>query len=145
METQQVALKSLADTTYDSVKGYRMASEKAQTPQLKQQLAQCAEKRSQTLDTLNSQLTQMGCEQADGTVAGSLHQMWGEITDLFENGDEAAVERVEEGEDYISGKFKEALENVQFDAGSKQVVQKAYEEIQAGERMSNRLEQQYDD
>ncbi|MXO57313.1 PA2169 family four-helix-bundle protein [Altererythrobacter gangjinensis] len=139
-----MTLKSLADTTFDSVKGYRQASEKAISPKLKQTLAQCADKREATLASLNSELGRIGCDQADGTVAGSAHQMWAEITGLFENGDENAVERVEEGEDYIAEKFETVLKNCDFDAQSKQIVQSAFAEIQAGERLSNQLEEQYD-
>ncbi|MDN3645684.1 PA2169 family four-helix-bundle protein [Pontixanthobacter aestiaquae] len=140
MDAQKVALKSLADTTYDSVNGYRQAAENANTPRLKQTLAQCAEKRSQTLSSLNAELARHGCDQADGTVAGSAHQIWADITGLFENGDENAVERVEEGEDYIAKKFEEVLEQCDFDAQTQQVVQAAYQEIQAGERFTDQLE-----
>ena len=144
MNDQQKALKSLADTTYDSVKGYRMAAEKANAPQLKQALAQCAQQREQTLGQLNAELTRQGCEQADGTVLGSAHQMFASVVGAFENGDENAVERVEEGEDYLAKKFQSTLDDDDLDPQGRQVVQTAYQDIQAGERMSDQLKKQFD-
>ena len=41
--------KSLTDTTFDSVEGYRQAGEKADSPQLKQALQQRCQSREQTL------------------------------------------------------------------------------------------------
>ena len=144
MNDQQKALKSLADTTYDSVKGYRMASEKAESPQLKQALAQCAQQREQTLGQLNAELTRQNCEPADGTVLGSAHQMFASVAGAFENGDENAVERVDEGEDYLAKKFQAALDDDDLDPQGRQVVQTAYRDIQAGERMSDQLKKQFD-
>ncbi|MGB3737733.1 MAG: PA2169 family four-helix-bundle protein [Pontixanthobacter sp.] len=144
MNDHQKALKSLADTTFDSVKGYKMASEKANSPQLKQALAQCAQQREQTLGQLNAELTRQGVEQVDGTVLGSAHQMFASVVGAFENGDENAVERVNEGEDYLAKKFQSALDDDDLDPQSRQVVQTAYQDIQAGERMSDQLKKQFD-
>ena len=144
MNTSQKTLKSLADTTYDSVKGYQQAAGNARSPQLKQTLARCAQKREQTLAQLNAELLRQGCDQADGTVMGSAHQTWADIASLFGNGNENAVDRVEEGEDYIAKKFTEALEDDDLEAGCRQVVQAAYTEIQAGERFADQLKKQYD-
>ncbi len=144
MNNSQKILKSLADTAFDSVKGYQQAAGKAQSPQLKQTLAQCAQKREETLSHLNAELQRQGCDQADGTVLGSAHQTWADIAGLFESGDENAAERVEEGEDYIAKKFGEALQDDDLDTSSRQVVQSVYSEIQAGERFSDQLKKQYD-
>ena len=79
-----------------------------------------------------------------GTVTGDLHRMWTDITDLFENGDEAAAERVEEGEDYIKGKFEKALEGDDLEADERALVQQCLAEISEGERFGDMIEKQYD-
>ena len=138
-------LHTLAETTCDSVKGYRNAAEKANSPQLKQQLQQCAQTREQTLQKLNDALRQMGEEPVvDGTTLGNAHQAFLSIADAFESGDEAATERVEEGEDYLKSKFESALKDDDLDPRARQVVQEAYQEIQQGERFSDQLARQYD-
>ena len=138
-------LKTLTDTTYDSVDGYRKAAEKAKSPQLKQALEQRAEKREQTLSKLNAELQRQGGELVTkGTATGGLHRIWTDISDLFENGDEAAAERVEEGEDYLQGKFKEALDDDDLDAQSRPVIEQCYAEISEGERFGDMIAKQYD-
>ncbi|WP_336986095.1 PA2169 family four-helix-bundle protein [Altererythrobacter aquiaggeris] len=146
MATTNAALETLIDTVYDSVDGYRKAAETATTPKLKTILGQQADKRQKTLDTLNAELQRVGGDLVTkGTAAGGLHKLWMSITDLFEKGDEAAVERVEEGEDYLVKKFEAALEAGTIDAGSRPVVEAALAEIRAGERLTDQLEAQYDD
>ena len=136
--------KSLVDTTYDSVEGYRTAAEKAESPQLQQQLQQRAEQREQTLQQMNAELQRQGDELVTkGTLAGEAHQMFASITDAFKDGDDVAAERVEEGEGYLKNKFSEALESDQLEASERSVVQSAYDEICQGERFSDRIEQQH--
>ena len=137
--------KSLTDTTFDSVEGYRKAGEKADSPQLKQALQRRCSQREDTLRQMNAELERQGDELVTkGTMAGEAHQMWQSITSAFESDDEAVAERVEEGEDYIKGKFQEALEGNQLEAQERAVVEQAYNEICEGERFGDMIEQQYD-
>ena len=137
--------KSLTDTTFDSVEGYRQAGEKADSPQLKQALQQRCSQREGTLRQMNAELERQGDELVTkGTLTGEAHQMWQSITSLFESDDEAAAERVEEGEDYIKGKFQEAIESNQLEASELQIVQQVYNEICEGERFGDMIENQYD-
>lgn len=137
--------KSLTDTTFDSVEGYRKAADKADSPQLKQALQQRCQQRQETLGKMNAELQRQGDELVTkGTVTGEAHQMWASITSAFENNDEAAAERVEEGEDYIKGKFESALEDDDLQADERAVVQQCYAEISEGERFGDLIERQYD-
>lgn len=137
--------KSLTDTTFDSVEGYRKAAEKADSPQLKQALNQRLQQREQTLRQMNAELERQGDELVTkGTMAGEAHQMFASISDVFESGDEAAAERVEEGEDYIKNKFQEAIESNQLEAQERAVVERCYNEICEGERFGDMIEKQYD-
>ena len=139
------AFKSLPDTTFDSVEGYRKAHEKAKSTQLKQTLQQRLDKRLQTLGTLNAQLERQGDELVTkGTATGGLHRLWVDITDLFESGDEAAAERVEEGEDYLKEKFEAALKDDDLEPGERAVVEQCFAEIQEGERFGDMVAKQYD-
>ncbi|MDG5749632.1 PA2169 family four-helix-bundle protein [Qipengyuania sp. XHP0211] len=137
--------KSLADTTFDSVEGYRKAAEKADSPQLKQALNQRLQQREQTLRQMNAELERQGDELVTkGTMTGEAHQMFASISDMFESGDEAAAERVEEGEDYIKNKFQEAIESDQLEAQERAVVEQCYNEICEGEQFGDMIEKQYD-
>jgi len=137
--------KALTETTYDSVEGYRRAAEKADSPALKTALNQRREKREKTLGTLNAELTRQGADAvSSGTAQGAAHRMWVDITDMFERGDEAAAERVEEGEDHLAGEFKNALDGQDLDPAEREIVQTCYNEISAGERFGDIIEKQYD-
>ena len=137
--------KSLTDTTFDSVEGYRQAGDKAESPQLKQALQQRCQSREQTLQQMNAELQRQGDELVTkGTMTGEAHQMWQSIASAFESNDEAAAERVEEGEDYIKGKFEQALESDQLEAQERAIVQQAYAEICEGERFGDMIAKQYD-
>ncbi|MBB3764221.1 ferritin-like domain-containing protein [Sphingomicrobium lutaoense] len=138
-------LKTLTDTTFDSVEGYRMAAEKANDPKLKSILSEQARKREALVTRLNGELQRNGEELVTkGTTAGALHRTWMEIADMFENGDEAAAERVEEGEDYLCKKFEAALESPDLPESQRALVREAYSEVKEGERLTNMLEAQYD-
>ena len=137
--------KSLTDTTFDSVEGYRKAAEKADSPQLQQALNERCQQREQTLQQMNAELQRQGDELVtEGTLAGEAHQMWQSITSAFESNDEAAAERVEEGEEYLRGKFESALESDQLEAQERAVVQQCYDDICRGERFGESLSRQVD-
>lgn len=138
-------LNDLAQKTYDSVEGYRKAAEKADSPALKKALAERLQKRQQTLDTLNAELRRSGGDPVtSGTAAGALHRTWVDITDAFARGDEAAAERVEEGEDHLASEFRDTLEKGDLDPQQRTVVQQCYDEILEGERFGDMIEKQYD-
>ena len=137
--------KSLTDTTFDSVEGYRQAADKADSPQLKQALTQRLQQREQTLAQMNAELERQGDQlTTKGTLTGEAHQLWQSITSAFESNDEAAAERVEEGEDYIKDKFEKALEGDDLEAGERAIVQQCLAEISEGERFGDMIEKQYD-
>ncbi len=137
-------LKSLTQLTYDSVEGYRKAAEKATSPALTRALDQRREKRAQTLAMLNSGLQEFGEEAIISTsVKGTIHQTWLNITDAFESGDEAATERVEEGEDFLAEQFENALKDESVDSRVRPMIETAYQDVRVGERFGDMIEKQY--
>jgi uncharacterized protein (TIGR02284 family) len=138
-------IKSLAEITFDSIEGYRKAADKAVALDLKRVLTDQANKRQTTLDRLNDELARLGEDRVtSGSAAGGLHRMWVEITALFENGDEAAAHRVEEGEDHLAEKFDAALKRDDLDPTTRNVIETAYREVREGERLTDRLAKMYD-
>ena len=137
--------KSLTDTTFDSVEGYRKAADLADNPQLKQALQQRCQQREQTLLQMNGELQRQGDELVTkGTVTGEVHQMWQGIAGVFQDDDENAAKRVEEGEDYLKGKFESALKDDDLDPQERQIVQQCYDDICQGERFGDMIEQMTD-
>lgn len=145
MTAETTLLKSLTKTTVDSAEGYRLAAEHARSPKLQEVLGDAAGKRRRLVDTLNAELVRLGADKEDSSsTAGSMHRTWVNITTAFKDNDEAAAERVEEGEDYIKEKFEEALDHKDWEPETRAVLEKAYAEVKAGERLTDQLEKAYD-
>lgn len=138
-------LETLTDTAIDSAIGYERASEGAKAPELKRILREQGQKRRALVNDLNGEITRLGgSTRTDGSTAGNAHQIWTKIATAFSDADEAAAERVEEGEDYIEKKFREALDRGGFDSETHQLLTRAHGEIAEGERLTDRLADQYD-
>lgn len=138
-------LKTLTDTAFDSLEGYRKAEAKADSPALKQAIAERTSRREQTVARLNAELQRRGEELVTrGTVSGQMHQVWLGVSDAFEDGDEAAAERIEEGEDYLRGRFEAALREDDLDAHERALLEQCYAEICEGERVGDMIDDEYD-
>jgi uncharacterized protein (TIGR02284 family) len=138
-------LETLADTTIDSALGYRKAADQATNANLSQTLRQKGDERFQMANKLNAEIGRLGGKpREDGSFSGSAHRAWTDLTTAFGDKNESAVERVEEGEDYIAGKFSAALDDGDFDAQSRQVVQECCNQIQADEAFADQLKRQFD-
>lgn len=145
MTTGVSTLQTLTDTAVDSALGYEAAAEKAKNPGLKQTLREQAAKRRETVRMLNGEIVRLGGERRErGSTMGAAHRAFTSLADAFQDSNKAAVERVEEGEDYIEKKFRQALDNADLTPETRTVVERAYAEISAGERLADRLEEQFD-
>jgi uncharacterized protein (TIGR02284 family) len=143
--TSTDTLRSLTETVFDSVEGYRLAIDKAESLELKDALRERLEKRQETLEAMNTELERQGGDiVTKGTMTGDLHRMWLGIADMFESGDEAAAERVEEGEEYLADKFVSVMEDDDLDPETRAVLEECFIEVEEGETFSDALEEQYD-
>lgn len=138
-------LETLTDTTIDSAIGYERAAEHAKSAALKETLATQATARRRLVEDLNAEIIRLGGQPRDSrSFSGSVHHAWTNIATMFDDADESAAERVEEGEDYIEKKFRNALDKEEFEPQTHQLLQRAHGEIAEGERLTDQLEEQYD-
>ena len=145
MTTGLTTIETLTDTAFDSALGYEKAAAKAKNPGLKQTLTEQAAKRRDTVAMLNQEIVRLGgTARDDGSTLGAAHRAFTGLADAFGDSNERAAERVEEGEDYIAGKFKAALDEQELAPETRAVIERAYAEISEGERLTDRLETQWD-
>lgn len=138
-------LQTLTDTAIDSALGYETAADRASNPALKQTLQDQARRRRETIAMLNREIVRLGGEErSSGSTAGSIHRAFTSLADAFGDSNENAAERVEEGEDYIAGKFREALDHSDLSPEARSVIQQACVEICEGERLTDRLAELHD-
>lgn len=141
MTHSRTVLETLIDTVYDSIEGYRRAAETADNRGLKTVFSNQIDRRRRTLEMLNQELGRLGGQVlTKGTMTGALHQLWLKIADAFENGDEAAIDRVQEGEEYLAGKFEAALDHTDLEPQTRAVIEQALSEIREGESLANQLD-----
>ena len=140
-DNTRTVIETLIDTVYDSIEGYRRAGETADTAGLKTVFSNQIDRRRRTLEMLNQELGRLGGEViTKGTMTGALHQVWLKITEAFESGDEAAIDRVQEGEEYLAEKFETALEHTDLDPQTRTVIEQALTEVRQGESLADQLE-----
>ncbi|MDX6749679.1 PA2169 family four-helix-bundle protein [Geminicoccaceae bacterium 1502E] len=145
MSESTTLLTSLVQTTIDSAEGYERAAEHAKAAELKQVLRDQAARRRQLVNDLNTELVRLGGERQErGTTSGAAHRIWTQVSTAFKDNDEAAAERVEEGEDYLEKKFREALDRSDWEPATLRVLQQAHAQVKEGERLTDRLEDRYD-
>ena len=138
-------LETLTDTAFDSAIGYEKAAEKATNSGLKATLIEQAARRRKTIDSLNAEIVRLGgTARTDGSTMGAAHRAFTSLADAFGESNERAAERVEEGEDYIEKKFREALDDKSLSPEIRMVVETAHREISEGERLTDRLKAQFD-
>ena len=145
MSNDLSTLEGLTDLAIDSAKGYETAAGLAKSPSLQSILREQATDRRALVGELNAEIARLGgSPRESGSTLGAAHRAWTSLTDAFQNGDKAAAERVEEGEDYIEKRFREALDGGQIGAQTRDVIVRAHARISEGERLTDRLEDQYD-
>ena len=127
-------LKTLTDTLADSVNGYRDAAQHVDSAEFKQLFTELGDRRSQALSDLEAELARLGgSSDRDGTTMGTLHQRWLDLKANFAgNDDQAVINEVERGEDYLKEKFETAMASDALDGNVRGIVERAYGSVREG-------------
>ncbi|NIJ16829.1 ferritin-like domain-containing protein [Sphingobium vermicomposti] len=127
-------LNGLIKTTLDSVKGFRDAAKDAESTQFSSMFADFARERSEAATALQAEVRRLGGDpEDDSSFLAAAHRTFMDLKQAFTGKDDkAVVQEVERGEDYIKGKFQDALSNADLDPTSRGVVERAYQSVQAG-------------
>src|SRR6186713_234644 len=107
-------LNTLIGTLIDSIEGYQKAAADTTNTRFAEMFNARARERQQVLTRLQAAVARLGGNpEDDGTTAGAAHRGWINLKEaILGNDDEAIVNEVESGEDYLKAKFKAALDNV---------------------------------
>lgn len=136
-------LNNLIRTTLDSYKGFTDASEDTGS-QHGQFFAQMAQERSQVASQMQAQVTALGGEaEDDSSYTAAAHRGFMDLKQaVMGNSDQAVIDEVERGEDYIKGKFETALQDDELSPETRQVIQQAYQSIHRGHDQASALKHQ---
>jgi len=127
-------LNTLIATTLDSVKGFREAAEDSKVATHAQFFREMAEERSRVAADLQAHVRSHGGDpRTESSTAGALHRTWLNVREAITGGDEDAVVReVENGEDYIKGKFETALRDDELSSDCRGVIEQCMASIRKG-------------
>ena len=127
-------LNTLIATTLDSVKGFREAAEDSKVPNHTQFFREMAEERSRVASDLQAHVRMHGGDpRTESSTAGALHRTWLNIREAITGGDEDAIIReVENGEDYIKGKFEAALRDEDLSPDCRVMLEQCMTSIRKG-------------
>lgn len=135
-------LNTVTTTLIDSQKGYQQCIETADDSYaLQQNFRERAQRRSQLVQEFQNEVRAHGGEPStDGSIAGKAHRAWTSFSSVFIDDEKAAVEAIDDGEDYLAEKIENALENNQLQPRTRELLQKAHADAREGERFADALE-----
>jgi uncharacterized protein (TIGR02284 family) len=132
-------VNSLVETTIDSADGYEEAAKHAEGARYKTLFQQRAQERRSIASELQDEVRRLGGEAKDhGTILGAAHRTFVNLKDAVTKGDEAVIDEVESGEDFIKAKFEKALKDTGVDAQTHAVIERAWTSVKsAHDQMSS--------
>lgn len=127
-------LNSLIKTTLDSVKGFKDAAEDVNAGTYQNLFSQFASERSRVASDLQAEVRRLGGNpEDDSSFLAAAHRAFMNLKEMISSrDDQAVIEEVERGEDYIKGKFAEALGDTELSPATRSVIQQAYTSVRAG-------------
>jgi len=133
-------LNSLITTTIDSANGFERSAEDADGGRFVEMFRQFSQERRQVVGRLQEKVRQLGgTPNDDGSLKADLHRRWVDLRDAISGGDQAIIEEVERGEDYLKGKYDAALADNELSAETLAVIREAYQSVRAGHDRASAL------
>jgi uncharacterized protein (TIGR02284 family) len=134
-------LNSLISTTIDSITGYEDAASNSEGGRFQQMFRDRANERQRVVDDLRSEVRRLGGEPEEGgSFMGKTHQRWLDLkAAVTGRNDQAIINEVERGEDYLKEKFEEALDGDKLTGDSRSAVERCYQSVRAGHDQISRL------
>jgi uncharacterized protein (TIGR02284 family) len=126
-------LNSLIETTLDSADGYREAAKETEKSNFKTLFERRSFERQQVASDLQGTVRTLGGEpEDDGSVLAKAHRAFLDVKNALLRDEQAVVNSVESGEDFIKGKFEKALEDSDVSATTRETIRRAYATVKDG-------------
>ena len=138
-DSEIATLNTLATTLIDSVNGFEDAASNTESENLRSLFRDWANQRQQAVEELRSEIRRLGGNpDDDGSFLGKTHQRFLDLkAAVMGRDDQAVINEVERGEDYLKEKFETALNGDMLSGEGRMAVERAYQSVRAGhDRMS---------
>ncbi len=136
------SLNRLTSTLFDSVIGFEDAAANIEgSSRLQQLFRERASERRQVAEELRGEIARLGGNpDDDGSFLGKTHQRFLDLKAAVTGRDEQAIiNEVERGEDYLKEKFETALESGNLSGESRSIVERAYQSVRSGHDQVSQL------
>lgn len=134
-------LNTLIATLIDSVTGYEDAASHSEAGRFAEMFRERAGERQRCVEDLRAEVRRLGGNpEDDGSFMGKTHQRFLDLkAALTGRDDQAIVNEVERGEDYLKEKFETALEGGTLSGESRAAVERAYQSVRQGHDQMSQL------
>jgi uncharacterized protein (TIGR02284 family) len=132
---ETTTLNTLISTLIDSVTGFEDAAANIEgSSRLQQLFRERSSERRQVVEELRAEVSRLGGNpEDDGSFLGKAHQRFLDLKSVVTGRDEQAIiNEVERGEDYLKEKFETALNSGTLSGESRAVVERAYQSVRSG-------------
>lgn len=146
-ETKDVTtLNTLIATLFDSIDGYEKSAGDVRDPGIAAKFNSRAEERRRAVRDLQEAVRGLGGDPEDeGSLAGSAHRMFLNLKQTVTGtDDQAVINEVERGEDYLKTKFAAALNESDLATRARSAIQSAWESVRPGHDEMSRLKHSFD-
>jgi uncharacterized protein (TIGR02284 family) len=127
-------LNTLIATLLDSVEGYQKSAEDLDHQTYRQLFLDRARERQSVVTKLQAAVAQLGGKPEDDTsTMGAIHRAFVDLkAAVTGRDDQAIINEVERGEDYLKEKFETAINNADLSTVARQAVNEAWGSVRAG-------------
>ena len=134
-------LNTLIATTIDSITGYENSAKDIDNQRFAEIFRQRADERQQVVQQLREEVGRLGGNpEDDGSFLGKTHQRFEDLKAAITGQDEQAIiNEVERGVDYLKGKFETALNSETLSGESRAVVERCYQSVRSGHDQMSQL------
>ena len=134
-------LNTLTATLIDSVTGYEDAASNSEAGRFAQMFRERASERQRCVEDLRAEVRRLGGDPEDhGSFMGKTHQRFLDLKAAVTGRDEQAIiNEVERGEDYLKEKFETALDSGHLSGESRAAVEQAYQSVRKGHDQMSQL------
>ena len=134
-------LNTLIATTIDSVTGYEDSAKNIDHERFREIFRSRADERQQVVEELRAEVRRLGGDPEDsGSFLGKAHQRFEDLKAAITGRDEQAIiNEVERGEDYLKEKWQAALQSGNLKGESHDLVERLYQSVKAGHDQISQL------
>ena len=135
-------LNTLTATLIDSVTGFEDAAANIDgSSRLQELFRERASERTRVVEELRAEVRRLGGNpEDDGSFLGKTHQRFLDLKAAITGRDEQAIiNEVERGEDYLKEKFETALKMDSLSGETRAVVERAYQSVRSGHDQVSQL------